>query len=114
MEKKKFVIILSVVSLLTIIFLYFLFFSEKLGKYYDEEGNYLGECKKTKTNNLYKDYFYSYNGSEIGYCWGYFGPGSSGWKFGCTSIFLLKEPCENESCGQLFGRRVPKYPCELN
>ena len=72
----------------------------------------LGSCKLEYKDSITTEYFYRTNGSLIDSCWSYSGLGSPGVKFGCNSEELLNPPCEGSGCGQMEGRKIPKYYCK--
>ena len=83
------------------------------GKFFDESGNQLGTCTSETEDFVTRTYFYRLDGTLIGSCSSYSGPGGSGSKGGCTSDELLTEPCEGTGCGQLLGQKVQKYYCQF-
>jgi len=85
----------------------------KEGKYFDSLGNQIGTCITETKDFTTTTYFYQLDGTLIGSCWSYSGPGSSGAKFGCDSDELLTEPCEGSECGQMEGKKLPKYNCKF-
>ncbi len=98
--------------------------SIKEGKYYvklgSEETGAIKAKKCTKEIILFNvgglniETFYDSRENIIGNCTTYEGPGASGgWKGGCSSNELLKEPCIGSGCGALEGIRLPKYHCEI-
>ena len=85
----------------------------KEGKYFDSSGNQIGTCTSKTEDFITTTYFYHFDGTLVGSCWSYSGPGGSGAKFGCDSEELLTEPCEGSGCGQMEGRKSPKYYCKF-
>ena len=122
MKKARLTILIILAVLLIVLVIYILNgvtpksgISTEEGKYYDIDGNVIGNCmiEVIKSSFSSVETFYNANGDLIGNCTSYVGPGSSGgWKGGCSSGELLEErACRSYECDSVKVVKEQKYNC---
>jgi len=82
------------------------------GKYYDSEGNLMRNYLTTRENWEISTKYYDLDGSFIGECHIYSGPGSSGYKGGCTNE-RVGIPVSTDSNSVYSGMLASRYECVM-
>jgi len=81
----------------------------RAGKYYDENRTFLGNCTTESINYVTYTLYYDLEGTLLGSCHVYGGPGGSGYKGGCNLSVgeIIPEPSPYS------GMIRSRYDCEV-